>query len=514
MNENKEEEEDEEEEEDCESSPWIRQSDLVSISSTTDESSESCSLSSSADLLSTSYSNSSSANEANSPSSPSLSLISANTSDSFTSAHSTCLLHQKNVTAFPTLDQAHYDDYETIYELNTELNLNTCDLDYADLNHLNQNTVLLADQFKLANPKMKKIKIKAARSTAEKKTEIEGGKKKLMASISKKVDFRNSKEKAARSYDNEPVLLASSLMPIEVKTASVASASAQSSPKSSEMSHTPIGEDSSFSSNLSSSSNKSSTDKSSGQSKTVSSISSTSSGVSSNISSASSTTSETPYSSEAPHTSSQQQQQQQHYSANLKKNIKNCIANSIGLGCRSNNSSNNNSKMAPKAIISDDGDIGVEETANRGAAEPASNKPAKKLTFEQQQVLLHNNFYRDSKCGPTQRSSMRILQQQQQDTSFIRHANERHSHRVISSSNQYGQPAPVNNYQQNYQFHPQFQPQQQQVSIYQQLAKNQQDQMAAAAAAAAAVNLTFLWIFFLFKKVPSNCLINLVCLYI
>ena len=486
MNGNKEEEE---VEEDC---PWIRQSDLISLSSTatTDESSESCSLSSSssltADLLSTSYSNSSSANEAQSPSSPSLSLISANTSDSFTSAHSTCLLHQKNVTAFATLDQAHYDDYETIYELNTELNLNTSDLDYADLNHLNQNTALLADQFNLANPKtMKKIKIKAAKSSADaKKMEVEGGKKKLIASISKKVDFRhisnNNKEKALCSYDRtEPVLLASSLMPIEVKTGVAASASAQSSPKSSELSHTPTGEDSSFSSNLSSSSNKSSTDKSSGQSKTVSSISSTSSGVSSNISSASSTTSETPSTSEAP---------QQHYSANLKKNIKNCIANSIGLGCRSNNSGNSNSKMAPKAIISDDGDISIEETANRNT-EPALNKPAKKLTFEQQQVLLHSNFYRDPKSGTTQRSSMRILQQQQQDTSFMRHANERHSHRVISSSNQYGHPAPVNNYQQNYQFHSQLQQQQQQASIYQQLAKNQQDQLAAAAAAAAAVNL-------------------------
>lgn len=127
------------------------------------------------------------------------------------------------------------------------------------------------------------------------------------------------------------------------------------------------------------------------------------------------------------------------------------------INSRTSNNANINKKLAPKAIIDDDGDIEVMEN---------------KKTY--------SNFYREP--ASLQRSSMR-LSSEGPNNWLQRNASERLSHRVIPT-HQYRNSqheAPTGNYQsiQGFQCSAQHQP----------FSKHhQQNQLAAAAAAAAAVS--------------------------
>ncbi len=355
---------------------------------------------------------------------------------------------------------------------------------------------------------MKKLKLKSDKLVAKaaKSSIIPEAAETITKKLSKKVDFSdfkfsnknnnpdNTKKKLypntvnnSRSniYDNShheltPIL---TVVPtsLDIRLSASSSYSSQSSPKSSDTTnHTsPSSEDSSFSSNISTTSenftnhhqtNKSSSCQLPSNSKTVSSILSTSSGVSSNISSASSTTSETPFSDNSnissfskPVASSSKNPLQPQY-----------IHQQHAINSRTSNGSNINKKIAPKAVIDEDGDIEIEESKNPGMA----------------------SFYRDM----SHRNSMRLPSD---STKWLqRQASERLSHRVMPTcqfnsdrKSYYDQATAQQAYQQTQNYHVQSNPA---LKNYQQLNNQQpfsnhlqQSQLAAAAAAAAAVIFLF-----------------------
>ncbi len=295
----------------------------------------------------------------------------------------------------------------------------------------------------------------------------------------KKLDILNANSSRSSNYDNTPHQIPATMLTVvppsaslDIRMSASSSYSSQSSPKSGETTnHTsPSCEDSSFSSNISTTSenfhhhqNKSSSHRLPSSSQTVSSLSSTSSGVSSNISSASSTTSEPPFAdtsnlsgfSKPPSSSGKNSLQPQY------------VQQQHAISSRTSSSSNVNKKIAPKAVIDEDGDIEVEEskTLRRGA-----------------------KFCRDM----PQRSSMRLPSES--SNWLQRQASERLSHRVMPSY-QYGNKR-ISQYEQastQQVYHGgSYQP-----AGHQQPFSNhlQQSQLAAAAAAAAAV---ILFIFFIF----------------
>lgn len=136
-------------------------------------------------------------------------------------------------------------------------------------------------------------------------------------------------------------------------------------------------------------------------------------------------------------------------------------------------------KLAPKAVIEDDGDIRCVKALlenNKSMKKHPTNDGAR--------------FYRDL----NQRASMRLPSES--SSMLQRHASERLSHRIMPSNFQY----PINNNGYQYQSQQQQQQQQQSNSNYQSQAyqsyqpfsqQHHQSQLAAAAAAAAAVSFFF-----------------------
>ena len=226
-------------------------------------------------------------------------------------------------------------------------------------------------------------------------------------------------------------------MPIEISQQSSLPSSSQSSPKSSECDKQ--NEDSSFAdSNLSCTSSSSSSEvTNSTESKSsnlnnnitnksataVSSLSSTSSGVSSNISSASSTTSETPSSNEIINSPASRKDN------NVTKQLGHPLSPSTRI---QQPSTIVKSKLAPKAVISDDGDIEIETPAKTNANQQIP------LNFNYSQNRYSMRLPSNSNNNNTNVNYTNLNAILNNNSNMHRFSTERRSHRVIpTNSNNY-----------------------------------------------------------------------------
>ena len=226
-------------------------------------------------------------------------------------------------------------------------------------------------------------------------------------------------------------------MPIEISQQSSLPSSSQSSPKSSECDKQ--NEDSSFAdSNLSCTSSSSSSEvTNSTESKssnvnntstnksatTTSSLSSTSSGVSSNISSASSTTSETPSSNEIINSPVSRKDN------NVTKQLGHPLSPSTRI---QQPSTIVKSKLAPKAVISDDGDIEIETPAKTNTNQQIP------LNFTYSQNRYSMRLPSNSNNNNTNVNYTNLNAILNNSSNMNRFSTERRSHRVIpTNSNNY-----------------------------------------------------------------------------
>jgi len=189
-----------------------------------------------------------------------------------------------------------------------------------------------------------------------------------------------------------------------------------------------------------------------------------------------------------------------------------------------NGNATNTNKLAPKAIIADDGDIDIAE-AKSSPSSGTTNQRAKSnhesiysmITPHKQEQQLNMLLLNKQNIYSTNtphfnnehqyRHSMRLPSNSNATNSFSRAFNERHSQRIVSSTKPHTNNSTPSNYENhvfisnnNYNNCKQLnycnsngiiQQQQQQQQSKQSLSQNQQNQLAAAAAAAAAVSQHF-----------------------
>ena len=241
-----------------------------------------------------------------------------------------------------------------------------------------------------------------------------------------------------------------------------------------------------------------------GKTVATSSLSSTSSGISSNISSASSTTSETPSANDPNMITVGINNSNNNNNNGSNKNNEMIYDNKICIKPNKISSKNNTTKLqtnantngvkaanklAPKAIISDDGDIEVETTLTQPTTE--YNIYRNEANKNEYKLMRSEHFNSD----PNHRYSMRIPASSKRDSIGCRGSQERSSQRIVSSSSSASSSATHQSscVKSNFYYanainnHNQVQQEQKSNICYQ--SYTQQQQLAAAAAAAAAVSL-------------------------